>query len=79
MIQINVKTNTARKAFTREITDTPISVLNEMGLSTTGTQINLNGTILSAADQNAPFEKLGVQDGQSYTLNVIVKADGGAN
>ena len=79
MIQIKIKTNTARTTYTKEITDTPSSLIQEAGLDIYGSQLNLNGTILTATDLNSPFESLGVQDGQSVNLNCVVKGDGGCN
>ena len=78
MIQVNVRTNTVRKSVNKEISATPASVLDEMGLSASGAQINLGGTILSATDLNSTFEALGITDNTSVNLNSIVKADGGA-
>ena len=77
MIRVQVKTNTARPVFTKEITDTPASVISEMGLDISGAQINLNGTILTATDLQSTFEALGVVDGTTVNLNSIVKGDGG--
>lgn len=76
MIQVRVKTNTARKTVNAEINSTPKAVLDEIGVGTNGAAINLNGTILTATDLNAEFSALGVADGSVVDLNSIVKADG---
>lgn len=76
MIKLYVKTNTARREVTADVTATPASVFNDMGVSTAGASINLNGTILSATDLNSSFSALGVADGATANLNSIVKADG---
>lgn len=76
MIQVNVRTNTARKTKNTDLNSTPAQVLGDLDIGTAGAMINLDGTILSAVDLNSTFEALGVQDGSTINLNSIVKADG---
>lgn len=78
MISINVRTSTTRRTVTADITSTPKSVFSELGIDTTGTHTNLDGAILSAADMNQTFERLGIADGSAVSMNSIVKADGAA-
>jgi len=77
MILVVLKTNTGRTQFTKEITDTPMSVIQEAGLDISDAQLNLDGTILTATDLNSSFEALGVVDGKKVNLNCVVKGDGG--
>ena len=79
MIQVNVRTNTARKTKNTDLSSTPAQVLGDLDIGTAGAMINLDGTILSAVDLNSTFEALGVQDGSTINLNSIVKADGAKN
>ncbi len=76
MLSINVRTNTTRRTVSQDITATPKQVFDELGVDTSTSMVNLNGTILSGADFNKSFEELGVADGTSANLNAIVKADG---
>ena len=57
-------------------TATPKSVFSELGVDTSTSMVNLDGTPLSGADFNKTFEELGVEDGSTASLNAIVKADG---
>jgi len=77
MIQVRVKTNTNRETYTKEITDTPSSVIQEAGLDISGAHLNIDGIILSATDLQSTFEQLGVEDGKTINLNSVVKGDGG--
>ena len=79
MIQVNVKTNTARRTVTTEVTSTPSSVFSELGFDLSSSKVNLNGMQLSVGDMNSTFEQLGIADGASVGLNAIVKADGANN
>lgn len=79
MIKVYVKTNSIRKDVTTDVTATPASVFSDLGASTAGAAVNLNGTILTATDLNSSFEALGVADGSTVNLNSIVKADGAKN
>lgn len=76
MISINVRTNTTRRTVTQDVTATPATVFAELGIDTSTSMVNLNGTILSGADFHKSFEDLGVADGTAANLNAIVKADG---
>ena len=76
MISVNVRTNTARKTVSADIAATPKSVFSELGVDTSTSMVNLDGTPLSGADFNKTFEELGVEDGSTASLNAIVKADG---
>ena len=76
MLSINVRTNTTRRTVSQDITATPKQVFDELGVDTSTSMVNLNGTILSGADFNKSFEELGVADGTSANLNAIVKTDG---
>lgn len=82
MIKITLKTNTVRKEVTAEMTQTPAGVFANENINTAGSQINLNGTILTAAEMNTTFEALsadiGFADGTSISLSSIIKADGAA-
>jgi hypothetical protein len=76
MLSINVRTNTTRRTVSQDVTSTPRAVFNELGIDTSTSMVNLNGTILSGADFDKSFESLGVADGTTANLNAIVKADG---
>lgn len=76
MLSINVRTNTTRRTVSEDVTATPKQVFAELGVDTSTSMVNLNGTILSGADFNKTFEELGVEDGTTANLNAIVKADG---
>lgn len=76
MLSINVRTNTTRRTVSQDVTATPRQVFNELGVDTSTSMVNLNGTILSGADFDKTFEDLGIADGTSANLNAIVKADG---
>lgn len=76
MIQVRVKTSTTRKTVNTELNSTPSEIFRDLGVSTSGAHMNLNGTILTATDINSTFEQLGVADGAIVDLNSIVKADG---
>ena len=79
MIQVNVKTNTARRTVNTSIDNTPAGVFSELGFDLSSSKVNLNGMQLSVGDMNSTFEQLGVADGASVGLNAIVKADGANN
>ena len=76
MISVNVSTNTTRKTVSADISSTPKSIFTELGVDTSTSMVNLDGTPLSGADFNKSFEELGVADGSAASLNAIVKADG---
>ena len=76
MISISVRTNTTRKTISTDITSTPKAVFAELGVDTSTSMVNLDGTPLSGVDFNKSFEELGVEDGSTASLNAIVKADG---
>lgn len=76
MISINVRTNTTRRTISEDITTTPREVFDELGVDTSTSMVNLNGTILSGNDFDSTFEELGIPDGTTNNLNAIVKADG---
>lgn len=76
MISVNVRTNTTRRTVSADITATPKSVFSDLGVDTSTSMVNLDGTPLSGADFNKTFEEFGVEDGASANLNAIVKADG---
>lgn len=79
MISVNVKSGTTRVTKNVDITSTPAEVFASAGVSPNNAHVNLNGTILSAIDQQATFSQLGVQDGARVDLNAVVKADGANN
>ena len=76
MVTINVRTNAVRRSVTTDVTATPKSVFTELGVDTSTSMVNLDGTPLTATDFNKSFEELGVEDGSTAGLNAIVKADG---
>lgn len=76
MIKVLVKTNTVRREVVADVNSTPNAVFEEMGISVSGSTVNLNGTILTATDMNSSFTALGANDGTTVNLNSIVKADG---
>lgn len=76
MISVNVRTNTTKRTVNEDITATPRSVFTELGVDTSTSMVNLNGTILSGSDFDNSFEALGIADGTTANLNAIVKADG---
>jgi len=77
MINVKVNTNTGRETYTKEITDTPASLIQEAEISIAGAQLNLDGVILYATDLQSTFEALGVKDGTTVNFNSVIKADGG--
>ncbi len=76
MIKVLVKTNTLRREVVADVSSTPIEVLSNVGVGTSGSVVNLNGTILTVTDLNSAFSALGTADGATVNLNCIVKADG---
>jgi hypothetical protein len=77
MIQVKIKTNTLRdKIVTAEVTDTVISVFQNLGVDVSGAMTNLDGSILSNTDLHNSFAQNGVVDGATVRLNSVVKADG---
>ena len=76
MIKVIVKSNTTRREIIAEVSDTPASVFDNAEVGTDGSMMNINGTILHAADLHSPFSALGVADGTTINLNSVVKADG---
>lgn len=76
MISVNVRTNSARKTVSVDITATPKSVFADLGIDTSTSMVNLDGAPLSGADFNKSFDELRVTDGSTVSLNAIVKADG---
>lgn len=78
MISVNVRTNSARRTVSTDITSTPRDVFAELGVDTSTSMVNLDGAMLSAADFGKTFEELKVADGATVNLNAIVKADGAA-
>lgn len=79
MIQIRVQTNGVRETVIKDVTATPASVFNDLGVDISRSMVNLNGATLNAASVNKTFEELGVADGSTANLNSIVKADGAIN
>lgn len=78
MISINVRTNTTRRTVSADVTSTPRQVFDELGIDTSSSMVNLNGTILTGRDFDDTFEALRIEDGSVANLNAIVKADGAA-
>lgn len=78
MITINVSTTTVRRTVIKEITDTPASVFEELGVDTDNSMVTLDGGIVRGGDINKTFGELGLTDGGSTYLRSIVKADGAA-
>ncbi len=78
MLSVNVRTNTAKRTVSEDITSTPRQVFDELGVDVSTSMVNLSGTILSGSDLNKTFEELGAVDGKAVNLNAIVKADGAA-
>ena len=64
MIKVLVKTNTMRQEVITEVTKTPAQVFEQADAGVAGAMVNLNGTVLTAADA------------ATVNLNSIVKADG---
>lgn len=78
MIQINVKTNGTRRTVNKEVSATPQEVFDEIGVSASNAQVNINGRIISASSMDKSFAALGIEDGSVVNLNSVVKADGAA-
>ena len=78
MIEINVKTNGTRRTVNKEVTATPQEVFDEIGVSASNAQVNINGRIISASSMDKSFAALGIEDGSVVNLNSVVKADGAA-
>jgi len=76
MIKVLVKNNTIREEVITDLQATPLSIFNQKGIDISGSQVNLNGVILTSERFNSTFESLGVADGASVSLNSVVKADG---
>lgn len=79
MIQVNIKTTSGRKTITTEVTNTPRSVFEEIGLSTAGQNVSLDGQALTVSELGDTFEALGVKEGSAITIRCVVKADGANN
>ena len=79
MIKVIVKNNVAREEVVTETTSTPLSIFNEKGIDVAGSQVNLNGRILTSSEYSSTFEALGITDGSTVSLNSVVKADGANN
>ena len=77
MIRVIFKSNTMRQEVTKEITDTPKSVFEELGVMTENIVANIDGMVLSATDLYSPFSALNIQPGDEIRLNSVVKLDGG--
>lgn len=77
MITVNIRAigGVAKSAIV-EVTSTPREVFAEKGVAIDGTTINLSGTVLSASELDSSFEDLGIGDGDTISLNSIIKADG---
>lgn len=76
MIQVIVRTNTTKKTVTVEANTTPSTIFSDLKINPADAVINLNGTRLSAVDLQATMTDLGIKDGDTCSLNSIVKLDG---
>lgn len=76
MIQIKIRTNTAKEIVNAEITASPNAIFGDLSIDPSQSRVTLNGDVIT--NLNKTFEELGVTDGTSNTLNAIVKADGAA-
>ena len=76
MVKVFVKNNTTREEVIKELSATPLSVFSDQGIDISGSQVNLNGTVLTSDKFNQTFEQLGVTDGATVYLTSVVKADG---
>ena len=77
MIKVIVKTNTVRgREVTADAETTPAENFADLGVSVSGTSVNLDGVILTATDLNSSLEALGIHDGATVNLNSVIKADG---
>lgn len=76
MISIKVRAQNNSKTVTRDVTDTPASVFEDLNIDVSTAHVNVNGTILSGRDFTKTFEELNIEDGSEANLTAIVKADG---
>lgn len=76
MIKVIVRANGAPKEIVAKLSDTPLTVFNELGMDTAGSVVSLNGRFLSSAEKSMSFETLEVSEGRTINLSSIVKADG---
>ena len=76
MVKVFVKNNTSREEVITEVSATPLSVFNDQGIDISGSQVNLDGRVLTSDKFNQTFEQLGVADGATVYLTSVVKADG---
>ena len=75
MYQADIMLNTRREVKLVNATDTPASILSEMGANM-GNQFSINGSVLSAADMQTPISGLAAKFGftDSFFLRSVVEA-----
>lgn len=78
MIKLIVKTTTVRnKEVVTDLSDTPASVFEKLGVSTAGASITLDGRFINGSLLNKSFAELDIKEGAVAYLNNVVKSDGG--
>lgn len=79
MFRLKIHTNMERKPEVVRSTDMTVEeALKESGVSTRGASVSLNGRFLRADEMDATFAQLGVSEGDTTILSVIVKAESAA-
>jgi len=72
-INVSDSSNRYNQQIVNEVTDTPRSLFQKLGVAYERAQVSLNGTIISGSQLDTPFAALGVSG--SATLSAIVKSD----
>lgn len=76
MFNLRITSSEGRITATASVEDTVRKVLDEKGISREGAITSLNGYTLTETDINSStFAQLGVSEGATALLSVIVKAD----
>ena len=79
MINVTVKSNDVRENRIVSLSDTPLSVLESVGVPTGHVMPWMRGEQLSGEELLMTFEELGVEDGTDVKISAVVKADGAAD
>ena len=75
MINVTLATTAGKSHVTVEGNQTPMEVLAENNVATTGATISMNMRPLSVTELTDTFEDLKCNDGDSIMLSAVVKAD----
>lgn len=75
MINLTIGTTTSRQTVIVEPTAVLGDILAENNVSTVGSALHLNNTLIPGAALGDTLEQLGIADGSSAMLIAVVKAD----